>query len=335
MLYQIENLKKIYGNRTVLDIENLEFEEDNIYALLGPNGSGKTTLLEIMSFLIPPSRGRLYYRNKIVNLSPRNLSSLRREIVMVQQNPVLFTTSVYKNLDFCLKIRGMNKGNRKKTIDDALEMVGMRDFIRAEGHKLSGGETQRVAIARALVCNPRVILFDEPTASVDVENQIAIERIIKEINTQKQISIVFTSHDLIQASNLTRSLVSLFEGRQTLSIFENIFSGRIEKKSEGSMICRLQNQVTLQIEAEKIGPAKLSINPLKLVLLEKPFEEQKENTFKGKLMQLVDEREYTRAVVDIGLPLNLLIKKQLTANIPCHVGDQCWIHCPRDAIRVF
>ncbi len=335
MLYQIENLKKIYGNRTVLDIESLEFEEDNIYALLGPNGSGKTTLLEIMSFLIRPSRGRLYYRGKKVDLTLKNLTSLRREIVMVQQNPVLFTTSVYKNLDFCLKIRGMNKGDRKKIIDNALEMVGMRDFIRAEGHKLSGGETQRVAIARALVCNPRVILFDEPTASVDIENQIAIERIIKEINTQKKISIVFTSHDLIQASNLTRSLVSLFEGRQTSSIFENIFSGRIEKKGEGSMICRLQNHVTLQIEAEKIGPAKLSIDPLKIVLLDKPSKEQKENTFKGKLMQLVDEREYTRAVVDIGLPLNLLIKKQHIANIPYHVGDQCWIHCPGDAIRVF
>jgi len=335
MLYRIENLKKIYRDRTVLDIESLQFEESNIYALLGPNGSGKTTLLEIISFLIPPSGGKLYYRGKKVDLSQKNLTSLRREIIMVQQNPVLFTTSVYKNLDFCLKIRGLDKTHRKRAIEESLEMVGMRDFIKAEAHKLSGGETQRVAIARALVCNPRVILFDEPTSSVDAENQIAIERIIKEINAQKKISVVFTSHDLIQASNLTGSVVSLFEGRLTSSIFENIFSGRIEKKGEGRIFCRLQNNVTMQIETEKSGSTKLSIDPLKIVLLDEPLIEQNENAFKGKLIQLVDEREYTRAVVDIGLPMNLLIKKQNTVNIPYHVGDQCWIYCPRDSIRIF
>lgn len=335
MLYRIENLKKIYGNRTVLEIESLEFEEAKIYALLGPNGSGKTTLLEIMSFLIPPSSGKLYYRGKKVDLSPNNLTPLRREIVMVQQIPVLFTTSVYKNLDFCLKIRGIEKSNRTRAIEQALDMVGMRHFIKAEAPKLSGGETQRVAIARALVCNPRAIMFDEPTSSVDVENQIAIERIIKEINAQKKITVVFTSHDLIQASNLTGSVVSLFEGRRTSSIFENIFSGRIEKKGEDRIFCRLQNNVTLQIETEKSSPMKLSIDPLRVVLLDEPLKEQKENTFKGKLIQLTDEREYIRAVVDIGLPMNLLIKKHHTATIPYHVGDQCWIYCPREAIRIF
>jgi len=335
MLYRIENLKKIYGTRTVLEIESLEFEEAAIYALLGPNGSGKTTLLVLMRFLIPPSRGKLYYRDKTVNLSANDLTPLRREVVMVQQNPVLFTTSVYKNLDFCLKIRGLDKTHRQKAIEESLDMVGMHDFMKAEAHKLSGGETQRVAIARALVCSPQVILFDEPTTSVDVENQIAIERIIKEINFQKRISVVFTSHDLIQASNLTENVVSLFEGRQTSSIFENIFSGRIEKKGEGRIFCRLQNNVDLQIETKRSGPVKISIDPLKIVLLEESVIEQKENIFKGKLMQLVDEHEFTRAVVDIGLPLNVLIKKQRTASLPYHVGDQCWTYCPRDAIRIF
>jgi tungstate transport system ATP-binding protein len=335
MLYRIENLKKIYGDRTVLDIEILEFEESNIYALLGPNGSGKTTLLEIMSFLIAPSRGQLFYRGKKVNLSERNLTDLRREIVMVQQNPVLFTTSVYKNLDFCLKIRGLDRPHRQRAIEESLDLVGMGNFIKAEAHKLSGGETQRVAIARALVCDPKVIMFDEPTSSVDVENQITIERIIKEINRQKKISVIFTSHDLIRASKLTGNVISLFEGRRTSSIFENIFSGTIEVKNRHQAFCRLRHDIIFNIATEKRGAVKLSIDPHKIVLLEEPLRELKENLFQGKLIQLTDEREYIRAVADIGLPLNILFSKKSAHHNPLRVGNPCWIYCPRDAIRVF
>jgi tungstate transport system ATP-binding protein len=99
----------------------------------------------------------------------------------------------------------------------------MRDFGHARAHKLSSGETQRVSIARALACFPEVILLDEPTANVDVENQIAIERIIREINRTKSISVVFTTHNMIQASRLADETVFLYEGKVARSIYENIF----------------------------------------------------------------------------------------------------------------
>lgn len=334
MLFRAENLRKVYGDRTVLDIHGVEFEEADIYALLGPNGSGKTTLLEILSFLLPPSSGRLFYRDKKVDFSGSNLTSLRREVVMVQQNPILFTTSVYKNLDFCLRIRGWDKDDRRLAIEEALDLVGMRDFVKAEAPRLSGGETQRVAIARALVCSPRVILFDEPTSSVDVENQITIERIIKDINLHRKISVIFTSHNLVQASKLTPRVVSLFEGQRTSSIFENIFSGRIEKENGNRIFCRLRNDVTLRIETEKRGTVKVSIDPLKTVFFEGSPPAQPENLFPGRLIQMSDEREYVRAVVDIGLPLNLLLSKQQAADLQHRVGDQCRIYCPREGIRI-
>ena len=143
MLFEIKDLKKAYGERTVLDIPDLHFEEGIIYALLGPNGSGKTTLLEILSLLMPPTAGRIRYRNKEVDFTGNNLAALRREIVMVQQNPVLFTTTVYKNLEFGLQIRGISKTERARIIEESLDLVGMRQFIGAEAHRLSGGETQR------------------------------------------------------------------------------------------------------------------------------------------------------------------------------------------------
>ena len=137
MLFEIEDLTKVYGDRTVLDIPELYFEKGIIYALLGPNGSGKTTLLEILSLLMPPTTGRIRYNNLDVDFTGNNLAALRREIVMVQQNPVLFTTTVHKNLEFGLQVRGIPKKEREGIIKESLDLVGMQQFVDAEAHKLS------------------------------------------------------------------------------------------------------------------------------------------------------------------------------------------------------
>ncbi len=215
MLFEIRNLTKCYKNRTVLDIEQLDFEKGHIYALLGPNGSGKTTLLEILGLLNRPDTGMVKYNGRTINYNTNHLYRLRRNIALVQQNPVLFSTSVYKNLEFGLKIRRIPKIKRRRMIEETLELVAMEDFKNTDATKLSGGETQRIAIARALVYSPKVIFFDEPTANVDVENQVAIEKIIFEINLQKKISVILTTHNFIQASNLSHKIISLNQGRLT------------------------------------------------------------------------------------------------------------------------
>lgn len=168
MLYDISQLIKVYGDRTVLDISSLEIEKGSIYALLGPNGAGKTTLLNILGFLESPTTGNIIYRSSPVIFSEPFLKNLHKEVVVVDQYPILFTTTVYKNLEFGLKVRQIPKKDRDYIINETLEMVGMRDFIQAEAHQLSGGETQRVALARALAVSPEVLLCDEPTSSVDV-----------------------------------------------------------------------------------------------------------------------------------------------------------------------
>lgn len=215
MLFEIRNLIKCYGERTVLDIERLDFEKGHIYALLGPNGSGKTTLLEILGLLNRPDTGAIKYNGRPINYNTNHLYHLRRNIALVQQNPVLFSTSVFKNLEFGLKIRKISKTKRCRMIEEALELVGMEDFKNADAKKLSGGETQRVAIARVLVFSPEVIFFDEPTANVDVEHQVAIEKIILEINSPKKISVILTTHNFLQASNLSNKIISLHHGRIT------------------------------------------------------------------------------------------------------------------------
>ncbi len=213
MIYNISQLTKVYGTRTVLDIPLLKIEKGWIYALLGPNGAGKTTLLNILGFLEIPTNGNIIFRSNKVQFTESSLHPLRKTVVIVDQHPILFTTTVYKNLEFGLKIRQIPKKERELIIKESLELVGMRHLAAAPAHRLSGGETQRVAIARALAVNPKVLLCDEPTSSVDAENQVAIINILRQINELKKITILFTTHDRLQVSSLAHHTLFLKDGR--------------------------------------------------------------------------------------------------------------------------
>ncbi len=192
----------------MLDLPEISFEKGRIYGLMGPNGSGKTTLLHILSFLDTPTSGELFYENQPVSFKEKTLA-LRREVVLVDQHPIMFTSSVYKNVEFGLKIRKIPKFERQKIIEECLDRVGMREFIHADAPHLSGGETQRVAIARALACSPKVMLFDEPTASVDVTHQAVIENIILDLRHDRGVDCIFSTHDRFQASKLADEIISL------------------------------------------------------------------------------------------------------------------------------
>ena len=335
MLFQLKGITKIYGDRRVLDIPELNIEKGDICALLGPNGSGKTTLLEILSLLILPSSGRIKYEGMDIALSGKHLTDLRREIVMVQQNPVLFSTTVRKNLDFCLKIRGIAPKARGKIIDGSLDLVRMREFSNAAAQKLSGGETQRVAIARALVCSPKVIFFDEPTANVDVENQDVIERTIGDINDKKKISVMFTTHNVAQAKKLSNRVISLFAGKMIPSTFENIYNGKIVENEEGEKYCEINEDMRLPVDTDKTGNVRLSIDPLQIKLLRDPDIRFEKNIFKGRIIQLTEEPGGVRATIDAGIQVHVFLPRHQIQEKPIHIGDDAGIQFSAEAVLIF
>ena len=335
MLYELKNLIKTYDQRTVLNLERLSLEKNKVLGLLGPNGAGKTTLLEIMAFLIRPSAGNLWFKKEMVNFTNGNLMDLRRKVVLIQQQPLLFTTTVFKNVEYPLKIRKTLKAKRERIVKELLDLVGMGMFRHASAHKLSGGETHRVAIAQALACFPEVILMDEPTASVDVENQINIERIIKEINGKKGISVIFTTHDMIQASRLADETVFLFEGKVAQSIHENIFSGHIEVDPKGYKYCVLYSGLKLRVSSQNTGSVRISIDPCAVRLNQKERGCSTHNSFKGTLMQLANEQNKVRAMVDVGIPLSVLIPKDVFKSLHLDLGEEVRLYCPEESIDVF
>ncbi len=225
MIFKISELTKRYDDRTILDIPLLSFKKGSIYGLQGPNGAGKTTLLNILALLEFPTSGTVFYKSKAVQYAEPFLRRLRKEVILVDQLPLLFTTTVFKNIEFGLKIRGIEKGERKRRVLKGLDMVGMRDFAPAPAHQLSGGETQRVALAARLVLKPEVLLLDEPTANVDAASAQQIKDASLMARREWGTSLIIASHDRDWLYEVCDEVMHLFRGRLIGAGEENVVFG--------------------------------------------------------------------------------------------------------------
>jgi len=335
-LYDILHLTKFYENRKVLDIPSLSIEKGKIHALLGPNGAGKTTFLDILGFLEHPTGGSISYNSHPVNYSPSTLKALRKNIVLVDQYPILFTSTVFKNIEFGLKIRKLTAKEREKRIEEVLDMVGMRYFMYSRARTLSGGETQRVAIARALAVSPEVLLCDEPTSNVDTENQATIINILKQINEQKKITIIFTSHNWRQVASLAHQTMNLNHGKLTEAAIENIFSAVLSKEDNDTTRYHIQDKITLfskTMQTGKTGKKTIFIDPDKIDFIDSANKIQKHNCFNGKIKQVSEDKEQIRVIIDIGIWITMRISKDTYKKNTPLVGEQAGICITPEAIQ--
>ena len=332
-VYKAHKLTKTYNDRPVVNINNLEIEAGKIYGLLGPNGAGKSTLLNILGFLDFPTSGQLEFLGKTVLFQEKYVQKLRKEIVVLDQYPVLFTTTVFKNLEFGLKVRKIEKAKRNRIIDEALDLVSMSSFKYIPAHTLSGGETQRAAIARALALSPKVLLCDEPTASVDVDNQSVIVSLLKQINHTKKISIIFTTHDRLLAVGLAQHTLVLNEGELVPTSYENTFPCKIKSENYNLKRCYLTEDTWFYLASNNVLP--LSINPRVFIdpeeILLSSETPKGMHYMKGKIVQLMEESSKIRTVVDVGFLLTILLtRKQYELQRP-GIGDLVSVSIPSDA----
>jgi tungstate transport system ATP-binding protein len=211
MTLRISNIYKSYNGRSVLKGCSFSFDRGGIYVLTGHNGSGKSTLLRICALLEPPDRGEINY------LSGSNIikkdTELKRRMTLVLPKVGVFNTTVFKNVAYGLKIRGIKGNKMEERVNKALDFVGLAHKKDQNALTLSSGETQRLGIARAMAIEPEILFLDEPTASVDMENTEIIENIILNMKRKDKSTIVITTHDMSQAERLGDTMLIMSEGR--------------------------------------------------------------------------------------------------------------------------
>jgi len=210
-IYEIRSLKHSYAGKTVLSIEHLAFQPASIVGLIGPNGSGKSTLLRMLGLIERPTQGKILFNGREVE--PFS-DEARFQITLLPQEPFLMKRSVLGNVSYGLKLRG-NGMDIVQRANEALSLVGLpfKDFARRPWYALSGGEAQRVALAARLALTPKVLLMDEPTASVDAASAQLIKEASLRARQELGTTLIVASHDWQWLYEICDEILHLFKGR--------------------------------------------------------------------------------------------------------------------------
>lgn len=201
MIAELKEVGKHYkvGDQTIVALQptSLKLNEGELMLIIGPSGSGKTTLLSLLGCVIYPSFGNLWVDGKYINdLKTNELAKLRLDTIgfVFQSFNLLAPLNAEDNVAFPLKLQGVSGGEIKKRVEKALEIVGMTNRRKNLPKELSGGQQQRIAIARALVTNPKLILCDEPTASLDKDSLSIVMNELRNLARQGK-SVAVVTHD--------------------------------------------------------------------------------------------------------------------------------------------
>jgi multiple sugar transport system ATP-binding protein len=205
----IRNLVKRYGNIPVIPDLNLEIADHEFVVFVGPSGCGKSTLLRIIAGLEPISAGDLFIGDKRVNAVP----AAQRDIAMVFQDYALYPhMRVYNNMSFALELRGTSKAEIDVRVRRAAALLHIEPYLDRKPKELSGGQRQRVAMGRAIVRNPKAFLFDEPLSNLDAKLRGQVRAEIKALSQELKTTMVFVTHDQIEAMTMADRIVVLQNG---------------------------------------------------------------------------------------------------------------------------
>lgn len=207
---KLKNLTKQFGDLTAVDNVNLTFEEGEFTVLLGPSGCGKTTTLRCIAGLEQPTEGRILFNGEDVT----DQSPTERNIAMVFQTYALYPhMTVYENIEFPLKLGGVDKEKRDTKVREMAEFLHIDPLLEKEPGQLSGGERQRTALGRAIVRDPAVFLLDEPLSNLDAKLRMQMRVELKRMHEELGITTVYVTHDQIEAMTMGTKIAASKDGR--------------------------------------------------------------------------------------------------------------------------
>jgi multiple sugar transport system ATP-binding protein len=243
---KIQNIEKTYGKVKVLKGINLEIEPGQFLILVGPSGCGKSTLLNMIAGLEPVSNGNIFIGDRdVTHLDPKD-----RDIAMVFQSYALYPNmTVRQNIEFGLTIRKTEISEQKAIVAKVSKLLQIEPLLDRKPKQLSGGQRQRVAMGRALARDPSIFLFDEPLSNLDAKLRVEMRSEIKELHKRVKTTIVYVTHDQIEAMTLGDVIAVMKDGEiQQFGPPQEIYDNPCSQFVAGFMGSPSMNFIPCQID---------------------------------------------------------------------------------------
>ena len=342
------DLWKVFGRVEALKGVNLKVYKGELLVLLGPSGSGKSTLLRIIAGLEVPTRGKVIMEgNDITNTPP-----YKRDTSMIFQHLALFPhMTVYDNVAYGLKIRGLPKDEIDRRVDEVLELVKIKELKDRRVTQLSGGQQQRVAIARSLILHPKILLLDEPLGALDLKLRKELHIELRRLHQEVGNTWIFVTHDQEEALTLADRIGIMNEGRliqigdkwdvyempKTKFVAEfigetNIFECEVIEKTGDKAIGRWMSLEILISRAEDLTPGEkifLSVRPEYIGISKEKPNNTDINIFHGSIIDEVFRGSYViyHIRLDNGETIKVTV---LSKDAEYDPGDKVYIYWKYD-----
>jgi putative 2-aminoethylphosphonate ABC transporter ATP-binding protein len=349
---QLKNLTKSFGTLIAVNNVNLEVQEGEFVCFLGPSGCGKTTILRMITGFETPTSGEIVYDEKVIN----DIVPQKRDFGIVFQSYALFPNMIVsENIAFGLKMRKMPREIINRRVDEILDLIGLRDWQNNYPAQLSGGQQQRVALGRALAPNPTVLLLDEPLSALDAKIRVRLRAVIKHLQQELGITMVYVTHDQEEALSIADRVVVMEAGvfKQVgtpIEIYKNPQSGFVAdfvgisnffegQRLNGTVQVKGIKFVVPQAKLLAADRVTLSIRPEKIEIVNSdrpPHDLEPSNIVRGKIEVFTFLGAVVRMLVSSvnGEIIVDIVEKEFEQR-QLNRGDEVDMYFPPDAFLVY
>lgn len=342
---RVERLTKSFKELNAVDDVSFTFGESEVTCLLGPSGCGKTTLMRIIAGLETPTSGEVFFGSENVT----RLKPSKRDVGMVFQYPVVYRgVSVYENIELPLKGMKLDAAERKRRVDQVVEILDLQAHVQKDHSQLDNGTRQKVAVARAVARQPQIILFDEPITNVDANAKLQLKQSFKALTRQLRQTIIYVTHDQTEAMTLADKIALMQSGKivqydaprelynHPADVFGgwflgnpgmNFFDATIEQSKLVTPL--LPGPVPLEAGSEAYSKITAGIRPERIVVHTTPHDDAVEAKVRRKSISIGGQ--YLIALERGGQ----VFKVKAPASVGAEIGDVAWVSIPLDDLTLF